>query len=337
MSDPMDFEESAEPAPIKPPPPIPPPSPSFQSARSRPIKPSPVPGILTGLLLGAILAGLGYGLAMVAGKKEETPPAAAPAPTPATAATEPGKTETKPTEPAHDHAALAGRVDGLTSEIQGLAKRVDDLQKGLADAPKPAPAPDLRPIEARIDALAKRLEGGPSADPKAIEEQVAKAAAGQNEAVAKLGTQVGGLEKTISDQKEEIATLKDQIKSLAAAKPAQPTQPAAGAAPAAAVAPDADFARAVDLFKKGQYAPARDAFARLQESSPNDARVFYYGALSNGSATNVWTGETERLVNKGVELEKAGTPDAARINAAFADLAPPAMKNWLDFYRARAR
>ncbi len=315
MSEPMEPHEPfepLEPGPVKP---VPrPPAPG-------PYKPSPLPAIATAFVLGGILVGAGFGLGQMIEKKTEAP---APSPAPAAAS------EAKPAAP-DATAALPGHVEGLTTELQGLGKRLNDLQKQVGEMPKPAPAPDLKPVEAKVDALAKRLDGVSSPDPKGIEDQVAKATAAQADSLAKLSAQASALEKALADQKGEIASLRDQVKSLSETKPAP--------APAAAAngAADADFARAVDLYKKGQYAPARDAFAKLQESSPNDARVWYFGALSTGSATNVWTGETERLVTKGVDLEKAGSPDAAKINSAFADLNPPAVKTWLDFYRAKAR
>ena len=76
-------------------------------------------------------------------------------------------------------------------------------------------------------------------------------------------------------------------------------------------------------------------FRKLTDEFPKDARVWYYAALSNGLATNQWRGETERLVNQGVEREKAGSPKAPEIDAVMTDLAP-ASKKWLDFYRQRA-
>ena len=92
----------------------------------------------------------------------------------------------------------------------------------------------------------------------------------------------------------------------------------------------------VGLFKAGKYKEASDAFQKLTESTPNDARVWYLAAFSRGSATNQWTGETTRLVEKAVELEKAGTPDGAKIDAAFTGL-NPAFKPWLDTYRKMAK
>ena len=64
--------------------------------------------------------------------------------------------------------------------------------------------------------------------------------------------------------------------------------------------------------------------------------VWYYAALSRGLATRDWKGETERLVTQGIEREKAGKPDKAKIDAAFEDLTPETGKDWLAFYRRRA-
>ena len=90
------------------------------------------------------------------------------------------------------------------------------------------------------------------------------------------------------------------------------------------------------LLEDRKYKEASDLFRKLTDEFPKDARVWYYAALSNGLATNQWRGETERLVNQGVECEKAGSPEAPEIDAVMTDLAPSS-KRWLDFYRQRAR
>jgi TolA-binding protein len=244
-------------------------------------------------------------LAQTLPKKEEAPP-----PPPSTASTP----ETKPAEaPAPD-------------PVAALTTRVDDLSKQVASLPRAEP--DLKPIEAKIDALAKRLDSTAIPDTKAAEEKAAQAGA----TAAAVQAKIDALTKSVDAEKAELAAVKDQLKSLSESRPTP--VPAATAAPASNAAADAEFAKAVELFKKNQFAPARDAFAKLQESMPNDARVWYYGALSTGFATSDWNGEPVKLVTKGKELEKAGKPAAAEINAAFADL-PAATKAWLDAYRNR--
>src|SRR5579871_1083137 len=80
MTDPMEPNEPNEPfEPIPPAPPRPAPV-----AKKGPYRPSPLPGILTGLGLGAVFVGTGFVLAQMVPKKEEAPPpAASAAPTPA--------------------------------------------------------------------------------------------------------------------------------------------------------------------------------------------------------------------------------------------------------------
>ena len=59
---------------------------------------------------------------------------------------------------------------------------------------------------------------------------------------------------------------------------------------------------------------------------------------ANGFATGQWDGgETERLVTRGIEREKAGSPPPAQIDAAFSILTRANGKDWLDFYRKRAK
>jgi TolA-binding protein len=318
----MEHEEPLDiPEPLpKPLPPLPPkPSPRTSGG---PYKPSPLPAILTGVCLGAVLVGVGIGLSTLVPKKEE-----APAP-PSTAAT-PGA-EAKPGTPEPAPAASA-KPDALAADVEGLGKRLDALQKQVADLPKPEPA-DLKPIEAKVDALAKRLDSAAAPDAKGLEDKLAQA----NAALADSQAKVDALTKAVDSQKGELSLLKDQVKALGEAKPAGVAAGGGGTGVANANA-EADFARAVDLYKKNQFGPAREAFVKLQEVTPNDARVWYYAALSNGYATGAWNdGETVRLVTKGIELEKSGNPDAAKINAAFADL-PGGTKSWLDAYRARAR
>jgi hypothetical protein len=93
----------------------------------------------------------------------------------------------------------------------------------------------------------------------------------------------------------------------------------------------------IELFKQGQYKEALDLFNRLELSMPDDARVWYFAALSHGLATNRWGGGTERLVEKGIDREGAGTPATARIDAAFHDLTPDKGQEWLAFHRRRVR
>lgn len=280
---------------------------------------SPVAGIGLALIAGILFVGSAYGISMVSGQQ---PPAPAEAPAAPTAVV------TAPV--VDDPKVLATRVDAIKADVDGMTKKLDDVQKQMAAMPKPEPAPDLKPLDAKIDAIAKRID----AAPMGLDEKLSKATAGQANLLAKLDAitaQTGKFEKALAAEKANVSALQAKVKALSEAT-SVPAATVASTAPAANT--DADFTKAADLFKKSQFAAAKDLFAKLQEGSPNDARVWYYSAMANGFATNLWTGETERLVSKGMELEKAGTPDLAKINATFTDLAASA-KGWLDSYRSR--
>jgi hypothetical protein len=218
-----------------------------------------------------------------------TPEPAPAAPTPATA---------------DDLKALRGEVEGLAKQLAALATKVDGL-------PKAEPAPDLKPIQAKLDDLGGLAEkfGELSKKVDAADEQ-ARAAS-----------------KAADSSKEEIAALTAKID-----KPVEAVAPKPTAEPKLA-----DIGPAAELFRANKFADARAALAKLRQSNPEDARVWYYSALANGFATGKWDGETEQLVLKGVERERIGTPDAAQIDAAFSGLAGTAGKSWLAAYRRRAR
>ena len=195
-----------------------------------------------------------------------------------------------------------GEIDGLKADLKTLQDRIEAL-------PKPAPPPDLEPLNSKIADLSKDTESL-AVLPKKVDD---------------LDQRLGSFDKTLVALRGEIDTFKNEVK--------KPVEPAATtpepAKPDDTKVADAALDQGAGLFKAGKYKEASDAFQKLTESSPNDARVWYFAALSRGSATNQWTGETTRLVEKGVELEKAGSPDSAKIDAAFAEL-NPAFKPWLD-------
>lgn len=99
---------------------------------------------------------------------------------------------------------------------------------------------------------------------------------------------------------------------------------------------DTALEQGIDQFKADEFEQARQTFFELLEQEPGDARIWYYAALANGKATGQWKGETERLVLRGVERERAGTPPRGAIDAAFADLTERQGSAWLDYYRRRA-
>lgn len=266
----------------------------------------PTPRTIFPVVLAVAFAGVLAGSWVVQGQGSTSTPAAASAPaTPAAdpATAEPAAPVPTPTAPS---TATVDDVKGLKAEIDALAKKIDEM-------PKPEPAPDLKPIREKIDALSKAVEPAAEA-PKKIEDLAGR----------------------LAEADKAVATLKDEIASIKAATTARPaataaTDTAGAAKPAETMAA---MTSAVDLFKGGKYAEALDAFKKLPA---DDARVLYYSALANGLTTKEWKGETERLALQAVDREKAGSPKAAEIDAAFAGLTDLQGKAWLNYYRQRAR
>ena len=95
-------------------------------------------------------------------------------------------------------------------------------------------------------------------------------------------------------------------------------------------------ARGAALFEERRYAEARDVFLEQIKATPDDARLWYYAALANGSATRDWKGETERLVKRGMERERAGTPGRAEIDALLDEIPSAQAVQWLRAWRQRA-
>jgi len=93
----------------------------------------------------------------------------------------------------------------------------------------------------------------------------------------------------------------------------------------------------VELFKQKKYDQASEFFDGLTRTKPDDARAWYYAALARGLATRDWKGEAEKLVNEGVNREKAGKPEKSEIDSAFSNLTTETGKDWLAFYRRRAQ
>ncbi|HEY2157505.1 MAG TPA: potassium-transporting ATPase subunit C [Isosphaeraceae bacterium] len=252
-------------------------------------------------------------------KAEATPAPSTPAPTASTTSLAPAPAP-----------AAAGRAEGMpqpTDMLLALASRVDKLQERLDAPPPDTLAADLKGIKAQVARLA---------DVPADSERITKRLTevdGRLQAVGREADEARSLARAAGDAARvaaleiQIKSLRDEISRLRDATPRRVPAPAR-------TATAADLAPAVKLLRDRQFAGASAAFRTLTASHPDDARVWYYAALANGYATGQWRGETEELVNKGVDRERAGNPTAAEIEAAFAEILPPGPgRDWLSFYR----
>ncbi len=248
--------------------------------------------------------------------------AKAPAPAPAAPATTAITTAPSP--------AVADEAAGDVKASKARARRPRRAARRTSGArsrrcPGPPRARHLEQVQARVAELSKA-----SAPDEALPKKVAA-----------LDDRVGALNKTLAGLRDEVGALKGEVKKVGeAASSSAAARPEAAVADAARPA-DVDvegqaLSQGAELYEAGKYKEASDAFRKVTEAAPDDVRGWYFAALSNGMATNQWRGETERLVNKGVEREKAGTPEPAKIDPIFAKL-PKQQKDWLDYYRRSAK
>src|SRR5206468_1960107 len=90
---------------------------------------------------------------------------------------------------------------------------------------------------------------------------------------------------------------------------------------------------AVSLFQEKRYGEAYAVLRKLLQSQPDDARLWYYAALSYGLSKGDWGRITQSMVDEGIAREKAGKPPKPEIDADLAGLSKETGKEWLDFYR----
>ncbi len=304
FDDPLPIDPPHDPPPAVPPRP---PAPAVTAVRA-PVAPpveeaagrSIFPAVLGVLFLGAIVGS-------VVMERMPAPPAQAAQTTTASEASTstPPKTESA-TPPGGD-------------DVKALQARVEELTKKLDAMPKPEPAPDLKPIQDKLDTLSKAVESSGDA-PKKVEEIVGM--------LPTMEKELAAVKAENEALKAQVAALDDKMKAM----PAPTTSPAANPAEAAKPAPPAmseSLTEGVALFKQNKFA---DALTALKKD-PKDARALDFAALASGFATNNWKGEAVELATQGVQAEKAGSPPKPEIDAAFAGLTDAQGKAWLDFYR----
>ena len=253
--------------------------------------------------------------------KVETPPEAA-----ATA-------QGRDSEAQSDLARLDDRINSLSEEYKQLQSRLESI-------PKPAPAPDLAPLEmkvAQVNRLSRQVEEiGKKLDP--LSKQLAKT----EHRITELDSKLVEVRHEVSAAGDHTAATRGR--DTAVSRTSGPSSSRDEAAEGAAASSGSDNDKSVDTalesgvsrFRAAKYQEAYDVFRKLIQSHPDDARVWYYAALSYGLATGDWGKMTETMVQEGVTREKAGKPAKPEIDSAFAGLTKQTGKEWLDFYRRRA-
>lgn len=205
----------------------------------------------------------------------------------------------------HDFEALNKRYERLTERIDLLSQRIDRLAKSLEQ-----PSPILRTLQTQITDLQQAVDQVANVPPR-LRQLEQRVTAIRIELTKVSGRAIG--EESPGEGQPQAANKPPQAGLYAEADPAR----------------DATLKLAIGLFREGHYEQAQEVLRRLQRERPRDARVWYYAALANGMMSGTWGGETKRLVDQGIELERAGAPSRAAIDEALAGLTRALGKDWL--------
>lgn len=239
----------------------------------------------------------------------------------------------------------AGGASELTSKFEDLSEKFRDLETRVANLPKAAPAVDTEAIGKRIEAAEERAQKVEVMNtqlkdlPIKLDEEAKR--------VTALVTDLETVQKQVTELRTDMSAVASKTEkalkpggeaSTAAAKPGESQTSAADSEPPQEIEKldVTTLAEGIALFQHGDYAKANEFFNPLTKTRADDARVWYYAALSRGLATRDWKGETEDLVKEGVKREKAGQPDKSEIDATFIGLTTATGKDWLGFYRKQA-
>jgi len=217
----------------------------------------------------------------------------------------------------------------LSAQVAKLSDRVDDVRHRIDAFPKPAPPPALSELQ------------GSGAEITKVPEEVGPI----REAVKRIDDRIDGVSQTLRSLGDEVHAITAGTGTVvrpASAGTARPDRRSERHETLAAVpekpVSDEALARGAELFHQKKYQDALDLFDRLEQTNPDDARVWYYAALAHGFAKNQWNKDgTGRLVEKGIERERAGTPPSRVIDETFKDLTSDTGKDWLAAYRKRVK
>jgi len=248
----------------------------------------------------------------------------------------PAERTTEASAPRSGEAETTKALARLDDRINSLSDQYKQLESRIESIPKPAPPPDLAPLEqkvARVDGLSKQYES------------IAKTLEPLAQKIAQDERKIEALDAKLDELRTESRTSgarpvasRDRAGSSSATSGPAAAQSSGSSSPRTETGgmADSDRQRGENLFREGRYSDAYKVFRNLLQSQADDARIWYYAALSYGLSTGEWRGQTEQWVQQGIALEKAGKPPKSEIDSAFAGLTKETGKDWLAFYRRRA-
>jgi len=237
-------------------------------------------------------------------------------------------TTSSPAPVSEQDSRLAADLGALKSQYDDLMKRTEGLKERLDSLPKSDESPHLTSLQLKVADLSKSAADVAELPGKV--ERIDSRLERLCESVELLQSAVGGAQPSSSTS---VPTHSSRTGSLEA-------EHHEAGKPVLSEAVDRNrhaMTKGSQLFVQGRYQESFDIFSQLELTDPDDARVWYYAALSRGLATNKWGNGTEQLVERGVERERAGTPKSGDIDNAFRDLTTSTGKDWLNFYRQRVK
>jgi hypothetical protein len=233
--------------------------------------------------------------------------------------------------------APSEEVKNVSEGLDSVRDRVKQLEDQISTLPKTQPTAEISDLRSQIGELRKSSQTVDADDKK----------------VEALAVRLHAAEKAVTKSQEELDHVRTEVDAMRTRIDEARTNAASALVPRAegtatrdtahlltGFDPDLDggfLTKAGKLMQEHKYADALKVLEELQKTHQDDARVWYFSALARGFSTNDWRGETERLVEKGVERERAGTPSNSKIDSSFSMLKKETGKDWLDAYRARAR
>lgn len=211
----------------------------------------------------------------------------------------------------------------LKQQIMDLERRIDHWDDRLNHTMRPndETPPVLHTLQMKVGELAKQVEDVAALPAKFRD----------------LDAQFEMLSQDLQTVRARVDAMSDESIDAANSAAARSPRLAAARAPAETDHKQSPTMKlGIDLLERGQYGQAREVFLRLQASQPEDARVWYFSALAVALATGNREGEAKKLVDKGIERERSGTPSSAEVDATLATRVPIEGIPWVNSLRHRA-
>jgi TolA-binding protein len=205
---------------------------------------------------------------------------------------------------------LREQIRNLSTRFEALRQRVETLSM-----PRDMNSPDLTAVRVRVDEFSRSVDG-------------------MKELPGRFRAMETRLDRLVDEMKGRPNRPADPETKTPVAVSASP-EPPPPAPPADPSPSDGDLAAGMALFKESKYPEAEAKFRELQRTRPEDARVWYFSALSVGLTTGQWDGEARTFVIQGADRERAGLPATSVIDSALAELNPKSGKDWLASYRSQ--